>query len=68
MSDLNHLDELVEDRPLSADENLQKEWIVAELERNALMNEISWSQKFRALWLQEGDKNTKIFHHLANSN
>ena len=35
MSELNRLDVLVEDRPLSADENLQKERIVADLERNA---------------------------------
>ena len=35
MFELNRLDVLVEDRPLSADENLQKERIVADLERNA---------------------------------
>uniref|UniRef100_A0A2N9G874 Reverse transcriptase domain-containing protein n=1 Tax=Fagus sylvatica TaxID=28930 RepID=A0A2N9G874_FAGSY len=41
MLQLNQFDVLVEDRPLSEDENLQKERIRAELEPNALMEEIN---------------------------
>ena len=41
MLQLNQFDVLVEDRPLSEDENLQKERIRAELEWSALMEEIS---------------------------
>ena len=67
MLQLNQFDVLVEDRLLSEDENLQKERIRAELERNALMEEISWRLKSWGLWLREGDKNTRFFHCIANS-
>ncbi|KAG7967737.1 hypothetical protein I3843_08G114300 [Carya illinoinensis] len=47
--------------------NHRKVQVIAELERLTLMEEISWRQKSRALWLRERDKCTQFFHRVANA-
>ena len=49
MLELNKLDVDMEGRPLSEEEKNHRERIVADLESNALLEEISWCQKSRAL-------------------
>lgn len=42
--------------------------VTTKLENTTLLKEVCWRQKLRALWLREVDKNTKIFHQIANPN
>ena len=52
---------------LSSADNARRVEIKADIEYLASLEEITWRQKSKALYLKEGDNNTRFFHRLANS-
>jgi hypothetical protein len=68
VDELKALELVVEERGLSEEEKVRKSLLCRDLEKALLQEEISWRQKSRIKWLKEGDKCTKFFHSMANSN
>ena len=58
---MNALDVKEDNQPLIEEENLEKATLCADLEKAALFEEISWRQKYRVLFLKEGESNTRFF-------
>jgi hypothetical protein len=66
--ELKLLDSIEEGRNLTEEEKARRTQLYGEVEASILQEEICWRQKSRVRWLKEGDKCTKFFHIVANTN
>ena len=64
---MNSLDAKEGEFGLSDAESCETAVARSEVENLLSLEEISWRQKSRMLWIKEGDNNTKFFHKMANS-
>ena len=67
LTELMGLDVREELLGLLDEDHLHRIQLKGEIDQLASLEEISWRQKSWALYVKEGDNNTRFFHRLANS-
>ncbi|XP_060212174.1 uncharacterized protein LOC132639769 [Lycium barbarum] len=67
LNELSRLEQSTEGKILMQDEKIQLLNLQAQIEEVARIEEISWRQKSRCLWLRDGDRNTKFFQNMADA-
>ena len=67
LTELMGLDAREELVGLSNEEQIRRLQLEGDIEQLASLEETSWKQKSWALYVKEGDNNTRYFHRLANS-
>ena len=67
LEELRTVDAKEGDLGLSYGEKCHRANLRSQVEHLLSLEEISWRQKSRMLYIKEGDNNTKFFHKMANS-
>ena len=67
LSRVSFWDDLEKDKELSLEEADEREMARDDYKKWVEIEEVSWRQKSREIWLKEGDRNIGFFHIMTNS-